>query len=345
MAKKEKDFFNDLVNNAFDFLEKAAVDATNHQNAVIFFCTGIELILKARLLKEHWSLIVDGEPDKRKFESGEFKSINFKDLIPRIRKSLGETISDDAKNCFDLMANHRNKMVHFFHEGSSDPVATGKIVAEQYRGWFFLKKLFDAWGEIFEGHHQRINKLDGTLKKNSKFLNASFDILKPEIKALVDNGAVVKICRSCNYKSAIAENIVDTILEIECKVCSHRDTIAIANCEECNKKFEYYELENEQISCPHCEVEFSIEDMKRMLGGPIVDPFDGGDDVVNCANCQGLNSVVKLDKVHVCVICLYYEDHVAYCDWCSEGEIGGGELLSSYVNGCDFCDGRGIDDD
>lgn len=124
MAKSSKPkkpiLFDELVENGFDFL-KNAIDEFDKKPkySVIHFATAVELLLKSRLLHEHWSLIVDGPPDFKKFKDGNFKSINFKDLIPRLEQALEENIATEIKKCFEAIANHRNKMVHFFHEGTS----------------------------------------------------------------------------------------------------------------------------------------------------------------------------------------------------------------------------------
>lgn len=85
--------FNELVNNAFDFLEQAISEFDKKPKySVVHFCTAIELILKARLVHDHWSLIVDGTPNISKFKDGSFKSINFNELMPRIEAATGERI-------------------------------------------------------------------------------------------------------------------------------------------------------------------------------------------------------------------------------------------------------------
>ena len=51
-----EDIFESLTRNAFDFLERgiAEFDASP-KYSVIHFCAAVEMLLKARLLKEHWS--------------------------------------------------------------------------------------------------------------------------------------------------------------------------------------------------------------------------------------------------------------------------------------------------
>ena len=53
------ELFDSLVLNAFDFLERAVRELEKSPKySVLHFFNSIELLLKARLLKEHWALVV-----------------------------------------------------------------------------------------------------------------------------------------------------------------------------------------------------------------------------------------------------------------------------------------------
>ncbi len=115
---KQHDIFNSLTRNAFDFLERG-IDEFDRapKYSVIQFCAAVEMLLKARLMKEHWSLIVS-KPEQAnlaKFMAGDFASVTMDEARARIRDIAGEDIADDALNSFRALANHRNKMIHFFH--------------------------------------------------------------------------------------------------------------------------------------------------------------------------------------------------------------------------------------
>jgi hypothetical protein len=61
---------------------------------------------------------------------------------------------------------------------------------------------------------------------------------------------------------------------------------------------------------------------------------------INCAACTSLASGVRHDSVVVCSECLIAERDAPECGWCSERQIGGGDLRNSEWSGCEFCDGR-----
>lgn len=143
------DIFDSLTRNAFDFLKRGIAEFDKYPKySVIHFCAAVEMLLKARLMKEHWSLIVS-KPDQAnlaRFMAGDFTSVTLEEARARICDIAGEDIGDDAYASFRALANHRNKMVHFFHQGlDSDDKAKAQIVAEHCRSWFHLHRLLNRW--------------------------------------------------------------------------------------------------------------------------------------------------------------------------------------------------------
>ena len=52
----QQEIFDSLARNAFDFLNRAILDfAESPKYSVIHFCAAVEMLLKARLMCEHWS--------------------------------------------------------------------------------------------------------------------------------------------------------------------------------------------------------------------------------------------------------------------------------------------------
>ena len=89
--------------------------------ALIDFYTGIELCLKARLVYEHWTLIVKQKnPDIAKFKSGDLHTINLDESKKLLKNNLSITIEEQTDNKFDELRKERNKMVHFYHPITGD---------------------------------------------------------------------------------------------------------------------------------------------------------------------------------------------------------------------------------
>lgn len=114
------DIIKRLVENALDFLHRAIDDLEGHpKHSVIGFYTGVELFLKARLLAEHWSLVVSPrkDPDFEAFLKGNFVSVSLEEAASRLEKAVRSGLSPGELQTFKRVGQHRNKMVHFFSRG------------------------------------------------------------------------------------------------------------------------------------------------------------------------------------------------------------------------------------
>jgi hypothetical protein len=138
----EEELKSRLAENAFDFLERAIDEFKGRPKySIINFYAAVELFLKARLLHEHWSLIVL-KTHRQKFESGDFVSVSFEGMCERLRKVVQSALPEGAQRNFDVVRKHRNRMVHFFHNATEDQGAkTESVAGEQLRPWCDLHDL------------------------------------------------------------------------------------------------------------------------------------------------------------------------------------------------------------
>ena len=100
----QKQIFNSLAKNAFDFLKQAIEEFDKSPKySVIHFCAAVEMILKARLMTEHWSLIVS-KPEQAnlvRFLAGEFASVTMDESRTRLRDKMcirDSLSADDYEN-------------------------------------------------------------------------------------------------------------------------------------------------------------------------------------------------------------------------------------------------------
>lgn len=343
--RKQPILFEELVENGFDFL-KNAIDEfdTKPKYSVIHFAIATELLLKSRLLHEHWSLIVDGEPDFKRFKEGNFKSINFKDILPRLEQALEENIPTEVKKCFDAIANHRNKMVHFFHEGTTtiDKKIILEVAREQSRGWIYLQKLLTKWTPIFSDFEKNIKRLNLSMKNHYVYLNEYYNSIKPEIIAKKAAGAKYRKCSNCHFESSRQEILSPILNKSHCEVCLLNENLIYIKCPHCDKKIEITDNNHHEFAiCPKCENDIVQEELSDLLDTNPTSPdnyFDKSS--LNCAECMSTDSVIEHNEFYVCLNCFYIEKGIQYCEWCNEGQIGGGDLTGSGLSGCEFCDGR-----
>jgi len=92
-----------LLENAFDYI----LDAVNQlqgkrpskrriKYGIIHLWSGIELLIKKRLMDEHWSLIFRdiNKADINALNSGDFVSVYFDEAVTRLKNICGIDISD-----------------------------------------------------------------------------------------------------------------------------------------------------------------------------------------------------------------------------------------------------------
>jgi hypothetical protein len=106
-----------LLDNAFDYVESAikyskCKDPRSLKYAVLHLDASIELFLKSRLVKEHWSLIFE-DPDKaslQALESGDFVSVDLKSALNRLERIADIRINKSLSNNIVSLRNYRNRI-------------------------------------------------------------------------------------------------------------------------------------------------------------------------------------------------------------------------------------------
>lgn len=337
----QSDIFESLTRNAFDFLQHGIDEFDKAPKySVIHFCAAVEMLLKARLMKEHWSLVVS-KPEQAnlaKFITGDFMSVTMDEARARIRDIAGEDIADDAFNSFRALANHRNKMVHFFHaDVDGDDQAKAQIVAEHCRSWFHLHRLLNRWDTYFGDFSAEIAGADRSMKRHRKYLSAKFKAVKPDLDAVRKAGKTPKACSSCGFTAAVPDALDASITSLDCLVCDHSEIQVEIDCPHCNQPVVI--ASEGYAKCAHCGGSIEPKHMVSALnqGGGTKDDFDSGFPA-SCGNCDGYQTVVERGDQHFCASCFDISDHVEQCGWCNE--LNTGDMEFSYSNGCGQCEGQ-----
>ena len=110
-----------LLDNALDSLLSAAEAARRDEGprslkeAVLHLANGVELLIKSRLVREHWSLIFSNT-DKASYEElakADFKSVDFSTACSRLEKIAGLPIRKSAVSQINGLRKLRNQLTHF----------------------------------------------------------------------------------------------------------------------------------------------------------------------------------------------------------------------------------------
>lgn len=338
--------FDQLVRSAFDFLERAIEQVeTDRKHSIINFATAIELFLKARLFKEHWSLVADTAeaPDRAGFLNGNVKTVTPDKAMQRLDKTCGDPVPIKAAQEFKRLASHRNKAMHFFHEASSPDAskeALEQTVMEQFRGWHHLEELLGSWSKHLGDYTVDIRRVTWKMRRHVSFLTARFEEMKEHLEQEMANGAVFARCESCGHDSAAVEYLTNIVSHLNCRVCGVINTRISFDCldDDCGHPVVLSSHIPGHRSCIYCKKFHDNVDIREVLGGGA--SYEDMAPNINCAACTTLGSGVEHEDVVVCSECLIAEKNLHYCGWCSEGQMGAGDLRNSEWVGCEFCEGR-----
>lgn len=343
LRKRVVDPFDSLTRSALDFVTQAAKQLKSAPKfAVINLATAIELFLKARLVREHWSLVVS-RPDKASqtaFQNGSFQSVGLDDAIDRLRNVAGEALARHEEACFRELRDHRNKLVHFYHEtylDRPDAASLASIAAEQCRAWFLLKRLLESrWRDAFRPYSKEIGRVQKLIAKNREYLQGKYLALREEIEAEIKSGVDYETCAACGQYSSQRTRHIDPLIGSACAVCERRHDYIEVACPNCATLVRVEELgEGECQSCGYKTTLAWLIDKYGPYEDPKEDPETGF-----CGHCENFDvrSVVPLGDTFVCLSCLGEHSGIGRCGWCAE--FVAGDLESSYLSGCFMCDGR-----
>lgn len=333
--------FERICRSAFDFLMRSTSELeSDPKYALIHFAHGLELILKARLYREHWSLVITTQPSLKALATGDFHSVSCRDAMTRLEMIVGEPVPADARKAFDTIISHRNRVVHFYHdslEASANESLRSSIATDICLGWYHLRERLNFWRKHFTAFEGDIVQLEVKMKSVRQFLQVIFKAQESYINAQIANGIEVTSCPSCGFVSALISPITDALFNQHCAVCNLKAPLIRFACadSDCGLTLTASGWDGFQpIQCV-CGYTNDQEDLSMAL-----DTSYRRDETetIGCAFCSNPSTVVEHKEVYVCVECFSYSADLEHCQYCGQGQIGS-DLSESMMYGCEFCEG------
>lgn len=118
------------VHNGLDYLQSAIEhlrgepDQHHLKYAVLHLLAAVEVLLKVRLIREHWSLVFEkpGAASRAALASGDFKSTTLEDTLSRLSNIASVEVPALDREQFLRLANKRNKLQHFGMEEQASAI-------------------------------------------------------------------------------------------------------------------------------------------------------------------------------------------------------------------------------
>lgn len=231
-----------LLQNAEDFI-LSAIEYSKNENkgtwkySLLHLASAIELIIKANLEQEHWSLLFENvnNAERESLEKGRFKSVDFETAVKRLERIAGLTISDKDEKYLRKIRDIRNRLTHFAIDIKVEELKS--VIAQ---GINIFMKFYEAL-DVNKSRKEFIFMMSLELREFQKFV----DLRMRELKNQLDNAQrppnEFGICLRCLRDALILEE------HSECAICLF-----------CGIESTFQELADNSEGpggpCPECEI-------------------------------------------------------------------------------------------
>lgn len=160
--------------------------------------SGIFLILKEKLRREHWSLLFAdvNKANKQNLKSGDFYGVSFTDCQSRLSKIVSINFTNKHRETLTLLRKRRNKIEHFFEPKSL--VSSQSILVHGLD--FSIEFIKEHLSPNLENNEkQNIEKIRRECFNLRKFVEEKMKKIKPKLS----KQKIILNCYECNNMSVI----------------------------------------------------------------------------------------------------------------------------------------------
>lgn len=300
-----------VLENGLDFIYTALVHLKGDPKprdlkyAVLHLSAGVELILKDKLRREHWSLVFDDidKADLEIYSSGDFVSVNLKASIQRLIKICDVDIdSNEQRSLFNLRKS-RNRLEHFATVDSPTALKSSSAGVLSFILDFIsteLDELEKNEAELLGNIRKLLPDFEQFVENRMKEIN---DILNANDSPIVDcprcTQSAMKVddgvtCHFCGYSAdgdTGAQDYTESLFGLDWKHVADGGEIPIYTCPECGSEALVdvgnlkEDFNSDRFICFSCGNSWAWETMDfcARCGTPI--PHDPEDGLPVCESC------------------------------------------------------------
>ncbi|MEQ7127083.1 hypothetical protein ABN034_21415 [Actinopolymorpha sp. B11F2] len=318
------------VANGMDFLQSAirhledAEEPTSLKYAVLHLHAAAEVLLKVRLMREHWALVFrdPGSAKRDALRQGDFQSVGIDETIVRLRGTASVELDKSAIDHLKRLGKERNKLQHFGFEGNQYAIESIAGQALDSLLHFVVDHLVpDAPNDETEILKEVRELIEGALENIESLVEARWERITPRLESCADE---VIACPQCtNMALWLSDN------DFTCFFCDKHwgdvDPYEVASEYAGNilngsqhlaaKGRGYWPV----YTCPECDQEAFVSGM--------VLRSERDTEAYACFSCKLITSS---DRLSTCSDCGRYmlvasqeqEDYDPFCSSCWEYRIG-----------------------
>lgn len=170
------------MENGLDYLVSAAESATRNNSrdwkyAILNLANGMELLLKARLEREDWTLLF-ADPQKANrpsLKKGDFVSANFKQTCDRLAKEAKVAIEVADRRNLDALRKLRNQFTHYSVAIESTAVKSLVAKSMNFSIEFCQREGLVVNAAQLEEMHRLLNGFQGFVDERNKTIAAELE--------------------------------------------------------------------------------------------------------------------------------------------------------------------------
>lgn len=224
------------VRNGMDYLLSAVTHLTEGKQppndrdlkyAVLHLHAATEVLLKARLVREHWSLVISDvrKATEKKFHEGDFSSVTLEATIERLRDIVGLDIGQANRTAIANLTRTRNAFTHYGHTAAAYAVETQITLVLSFLLDFIPTHLYDprSTSQFGVEYMDTMGRIRERLGRVESLVKARMCNVNAMLKGMADRTVLCPHCRQ--YAVAIPEekdHAEDQVLEAElrCLFCT-----------------------------------------------------------------------------------------------------------------------------
>lgn len=210
------------LHNGLDFIDSALeylADPTDERGAkyaVLHLAAGVEVLLKVRLEREHWTLVLRDprSASRQRYDDGDFISANLDDVLKRLTDVCGIELTEAKQTTLKEFKKKRNQIEHFDVRANTRALQTNAVAVLSVLLEFIATEFGPT--ELTEDEDDLLARIREKLSTIEGFVEHHRGQIAPRLAEAEQDGHPIVYCTVCNEQAVILDEDRSA-----CAFCGH----------------------------------------------------------------------------------------------------------------------------